>query len=51
VSTLNLFDFKLEAKYQFDHFAAGLHFGAYSIITPDESKYIWMTGLNFSFRL
>jgi len=51
VSTLNLFDFKLEAKLQFDHFAAGFHFGAYSIITPEESKYIWMTGLNFSLRL
>ncbi|MBB6480825.1 tetratricopeptide repeat protein [Spirochaeta isovalerica] len=51
MNTLNLFDFKIEARLQFDHFSAGLHFGAYSVITPDESKYIWMNGINFRFRL
>ncbi|MBN2659537.1 MAG: tetratricopeptide repeat protein [Spirochaetales bacterium] len=51
MNTLNLFDFRIEAKLQLDHFSAGLHFGAYSVITPDESKYIWMNGINFSFRL
>lgn len=49
INTLNLFDFRLNGRYQFDHFAMGIHFGAYSVITTVDVEYIWMSGLNVSF--
>ncbi|MBI9100429.1 MAG: hypothetical protein JEY91_18250 [Spirochaetaceae bacterium] len=51
ISTLNLFDFKITSELQFKYFSAGIHFGAYSVITPVDVEYIWMTGLSFRFRL
>lgn len=50
INTLNLFDFQFSLQYRFNHFALGIHTGAYSVITPDQSKYIWMSGLDFNLR-
>lgn len=50
INTLNLFDFRLNGRLQFNHFAMGAHFGAYSVITTVDVEYIWMTGINVSLR-
>ena len=47
MNTLNLWDFKFNGEYRFKNFSAGIHFGAYSVITPDEVEYLWMTGITF----
>jgi len=39
-NTLNLFDFRFSGEFRFNHFSAGLHFGAYSIITSDAAEYL-----------
>jgi hypothetical protein len=48
VNTLNLIDFTVNSSLRFNHFSAGIHFGAYSVITPDKVEYMWMTGLNIN---
>jgi len=50
LNTLNLFDFKVSSKLRFNHFSAGFHFGAYSVVTPVKVEYLWMTGINVSFN-
>lgn len=50
LSSLNLFDFKINMKFRFDHFSTGIHFGAYSVITSDSIQYMWMTGVNINFN-
>lgn len=49
LSTLNLFDFKINTEFRFGNFSAGIHFGAYSVITDDLIEYMWMTGVNINF--
>ncbi len=49
LSSLNLFDFKMNTEIRFNHFSTGIHFGAYSVITTDSIQYMWMTGVNFNF--
>ena len=48
LNTLNLFDFKITGEVRFNNFSAGVHFGAYSFITPEDVKYLWMTGLSIN---
>ncbi|MDA3811932.1 MAG: hypothetical protein PF518_16565 [Spirochaetaceae bacterium] len=48
LNTLNLFDFKVSGELRFSHFSVGIHFGAYSIITPEKVEYLWMTGASIN---
>lgn len=50
ISTLNLFDFRGNVLFQLNHFSIGVHFGAYSVITAEDVKYIWMNGINFNLQ-
>lgn len=49
LNTLNLFDFKINGEIRFNNFSTGIHFGAYSFITPETVEYLWMTGLSINF--
>lgn len=51
MNTLNLFDFRVSTEYKLEHFSVGVHFGAYSVITPEKSEYIMMTGMSLNFYL